>query len=285
MLTIAGHRVFSLGIDQKLGAVYLSLTDGRPPQSADEIVLGASTLRATGRSMGDTIDVVTPNDTREMTIVGLATFPPIGSARFGSLSLGDGAATIASVLPIADPSGTYSGLLVRVRDGSKAADVAALRAIIAELGCPDSSCFLTDAQPPQLAGYAELRSIWVPFGLALGSLVAVPLGYGVISTVRARRRELSILRAMGMSQRQVSAVVLLQGLSIVIVSAIAGVVLGVVAAGVAWGAFSRSVGVDWPLGVPKLAFTLIVAGALVIALLISTVVAVTPSARRAESLR
>ena len=285
VLTIAGHRVFSLGLDQKLGAVYLSLTDGRPPQSADEIVLGRSTLRATGRSVGDTIEVVTPDETREMTIVGLATFPPIGSARFGSISLGDGAATIASVLPIADPSGTYSGVLVRVRDGSKAADVAALRATLVELGCTDSSCFLTDAQPPQLAGYAELRSIWVPFGLALASLVAVPLGYGVISTVRARRRELSILRAMGMSQRQVSAVVMLQGLSIVIVSAIAGVVLGVVAAGLAWGVFSRSIGLDWPLGVPKLATTLIVAGALVIALLISMVVAVTPSARRAESLR
>jgi putative ABC transport system permease protein len=285
LLTIAGHRVFSLGIDQKLGAVYLSLTDGRPPQSADEIVLGASTLRATGRSMGDTIEVVTPHDTREMTIVGLATFPPIGSARFGSLSLGDGAATIASVLPIADPSGTYSGVLVRVRNGSRSGDVAALRALTVQLGCSDSSCFLTDAQPPQLAGYVELRSIWVPFGLALASLVAVPLSYGVISTVRTRRRDLSIMRAMGMSQRQVSAVIMLLGFSIVMVSAIAGVVLGVLAAGVAWGIFSRSVGVDWPLNVPQLAFVLIAAGALVTALLISMVVAVTPSARRAESLQ
>ena len=189
------------------------------------------------------------------------------------------------MVPIADPSGTYSGVLVRVRDQSKATDVAALRAIIVGLGCTDSSCFLTDAQPPQLTGYSELRSIWVPFGLALGSLVAVPLGYGLISTVRARRRELSILRAMGMSQRQVSAVVMLQGLSIVIVSAIAGVVLGVVAARVAWSVFSRSVGVNWPLGVPKLAVAMIVAGAVVIALLISMVVVVTPSARRSESLR
>jgi len=284
-LTIAGHRVFSLGIDQKLGAVYLSLTEGRPPQSADEIVLGASTLRSTGRSIGDTIDVVTPKDTRKMTIVGLATFPPLGSARFGSLSLGDGAATIPSVIPIADPSGTYSGVLVRVRNQSKETDVAALRAIIVGLGCTDSSCFLTDAQPPQLTGYSELRSIWVPFGLALGSLVAVPLGYGVISTVRARRRELSILRAIGMSQRQVSAVVMLQGLSIVIVSAIGGVLLGVVAARVAWSVFSHSVGVNWPLGIPKLAVALIVAGALAIALLISMVVAVTQFARRSESLR
>ncbi len=163
--------------------------------------------------------------------------------------------------------------------------MAALRAIVAEMGCSDSSCFLTDAQPPQLAGYAELRSIWVPFGLAIGSLVAVPLGYGVISSIRARRRELSILRAMGMRQRQISAIVMLQGLSIVIVSSIVGVVVGVVAAGFAWGVFSRSVGLDWPLGDPKLAYTSIVAGALVIAVLVSTVVAVTPSARRAESLR
>ncbi len=285
VLTIGGHSVFSLGIDQKLGAVYLSLTDGRAPQSADEIVLGESTFKATGRSMGDTIEVVTPQDTREMTIVGLATFPPIGSARFGSLSLGDGAATIASVLSTADPTGIYSGLLVRVRDGSKVADMASLRASVAEMGCSDSSCFLTDAQPPQLAGYAELRSIWVPFGLAIGSLVAVPLGYGVVSSVRARRRELSILRAMGMRQRQVSAIVMLQGLSIVIVSSIVGVVVGVVAAGFAWTVFSRSVGLDWPLDAPKLAYASIVAGALGIAVLVSIFVAVTPSARRAESLR
>jgi ABC-type lipoprotein release transport system permease subunit len=90
---------------------------------------------------------------------------------------------------------------------------------------------------------------------------------------------------MGMSQRQVSAIVMLQGLSIVIVSAIGGVLLGVVAARVAWRVFSRSVGVNWPLGVPKLAFASIVAGALVVALLISMVVAVTPSVRRSESLR
>ena len=236
-------------------------------------------------SIGDTVDVVTPNDTRSMTIVGIASFPSIGSARFGSLSLGDGAATIASVLPSTDPSGTYSGMFVRVRDGSKAGDVAALRAFVAELGCTDSSCFLADAQPPQLAGYSELRSIWMPFGLALGSLVAVPLGDGIISTVRARRRELSVLRALGMRQRQISAVVVLQALCTVIVSAIVGVVLGIVGAGVAWGVFSRSLGLDWPMGVPTVVFALIVAGTLVAVLLIALAVAATPSARRAESLR
>jgi FtsX-like permease family len=284
-LIVAGHRVFSLGLDPKRGAVYLTLIDGRAPQSADEIVLGSSTLRTTGKSLGDTVDVVTPHETRTMTIVGLATFPSIGSARFGSLSLGDGAATIASVLPSTDPSGTYSGMFVRVREKSKDDDVAALRAFVAELGCTDSSCFLTDAQPPQLAGYSELRSIWVPFGLALGCLVAVPLGYGIVSTVRARRRELSVLRAIGMSQRQISAVVILQGIATVVVSAIVGVILGIVAAGVAWGAFSRSVGIEWPMGLPKLAFALIVAGSLLTAFLIALAVTTTPSARRVESLR
>jgi ABC-type lipoprotein release transport system permease subunit len=90
---------------------------------------------------------------------------------------------------------------------------------------------------------------------------------------------------MGMSQHQISAVVILQGLSTVIVSTVVGVGLGIICAGLAWGVFSRSVGVDWPMDVPQLGLVLIAGGALVTAFLIATVVAATPSARRAESLR
>lgn len=285
-LVIDGRRQLGLGMDQKAGALYLSMLDGRAPQSANEIVLGSATLGAIHRSLGDVVQVVTPKDTRSMTIVGVATFPAFGSGRFGSLSLGDGAATIASVIPSSDPTGTYSGLLVRLTPGGSRDDqIEQIRDVAAQLGCKDDSCFVLDAVPPQLAGYDDVRSIWLPFGLALAALVVIPLGYGIISTIRARRRELSVMRALGMTHSQVSGVIVLHAIWTVVVSIIAGLLIGIFAAQVGWRLFSTSIGIEWPLDLPVPALILVAAGSILAALLIAAVVAVTPLSRRSDVLR
>jgi putative ABC transport system permease protein len=273
-------------MDQKAGALYLSMVDGRAPQSANEIVLGSATLGAIHRSLGDVVQVVTPKDTRSMTIVGVATFPAFGSGRFGSLSLGDGAATITSVIPSSDPTGTYSGLLVRLTPGGSRDDqIERVRDVVAQLGCKDDSCFVLDAVPPQLAGYDDVRSIWLPFGLALAALVAIPLGYGIISTVRTRRREISVMRALGMTHRQVSEVIVLHAIWTVLVSIIAGLLIGIFAAQLGWRFFSKSIGIEWPIGLPVPALMVVAACSVLAALLIAAVVAATPVSRRRDALR
>ena len=251
-LTIAGTQVAALGIDPKAGAVYLTMNSGRAPLSANEIVLGASTLATVNASVGDRVAVTTPGGDRTMTIVGVATFPAIGSARFGSMSLGDGAATIASVLPPSDPTGHYSGVLLRlVSSGSRTERIDQMRELVAGLGCTDASCFLLDAKPPQLAGYDDVRSIRFPLGVALACLVALPLGYGIVSTVRSRRRELAVLRALGMTSHQVSAIVIVHAIVVALVAVALGVVAGALIANIGWHLFSQSVGFEWPVTVPS----------------------------------
>ncbi|MEO6124339.1 MAG: FtsX-like permease family protein [Ilumatobacteraceae bacterium] len=285
-LMIDGHRQLAMGIDQKTGALYLSMVKGRAPQSANEIILGSATLDAIHRSLGDEVQVVTPKGTRSMVIVGVARFPAIGSGRFGSLSLGDGAATIASVIPSSDPTGTYSGLLLRlIRGRSRDDQINQLRGVVAQIGCKDDSCFVLDTVPPQLAGYDDVRSIWLPFGLALAALVVIPLGYGIISSVRARRRELSVMRALGMTHRQVSGVIVLHAIWTVVVSIVAGLLIGIFAAQLGWWLFSKSIGVEWPLDVPVPALMVVAAGSALAALLIVAAVAVTPMSRRCDALR
>jgi ABC-type lipoprotein release transport system permease subunit len=285
-ITVEGHRVSALGIGKQSGALFLTLTSGRQPQSANEIVLGAATLRASGSSIGQQVDVVTPHGTRSMTIVGIATFPAIGSARFGSLSLGDGAAVIASVLPSGDPDGTYSGVLLRFVAGRSRPDqIAEMRRVVAELGCKDPSCFLVDAPPPQLAGYDELRSIWLAFSIAVGGLVAVPLGFGIISTTRDRRRDVTVLRALGMTHQQVATVLILYAIVIGLMSAAFGVLMGVLTANLGWHLFSRSVDIDWPIDLPAVAISLVAAGTMLVAVAIAIAVSFSRICRRTTALR
>jgi len=280
-LTIAGTQVAALGIDPKAGAVYLTMNSGRAPLSANEIVLGASTLRTVDASLGDRIAVTTPEGQRTMTIVGVATFPAIGSARFGSMSLGDGAATIASVLPPPDPTGRYSGVLLRlVSSGSRAEQIDRMRGLVAGLGCTDASCFLLDAKPPQLAGYDDVRSIRIPLGTALACLVALPLGYGIVSTVRGRRHELAILRALGMTRRQVSVIVVLHAIVVTVAAVALGVVAGALIANIGWHLFSQSVGFEWPVRMPAGAVALVAIGSVLAATAIATAVALSPLSRR-----
>ncbi len=279
-LSIAGAQVAALGVDPKVGAVYLTMNSGRAPLSANEIVLGASTLRTVDASLGDRIVVGTSQGDRTMTVVGVATFPAIGSARFGSMSLGDGAATIASVLPPSDPTGHYSGVLLRLVSGSRAERIDQMRELVASLGCTDASCFLLDAKPPQLAGYDDVRSIRYPLGAALACLVALPLGYGIVSTVRSRRRELAVLRALGMTSNQVSAIVIVHAIVVALVAVAFGVVAGALIANIGWHLFSESVGFEWPVTVPSRAVALVAVGSVLMATAIATAVAFSPISRR-----
>ena len=276
-VTIAGTQVSALGIDPKAGAVYLTMSGGRAPLSANEIVLGASTLRTVNASLGDRIEVTTPSGDRTMTVVGVATFPAIGSARFGSMSLGDGAATIASVLPATDPTGRYSGVFLRlVSSGSRAEQIDQLRELVASLGCTDPSCFLVDAKPPQLAGYDDVRSMRLPLGVALASLVTLPLIYGIISTVRSRRRELAVLRALGMTGHQVSGVVILHAVVVACAAVLLGVVAGTLIANITWNLFAHSVGFESSVKVPAFAVALVAVGSVLTATAIAIAVALSP---------
>ena len=215
-VTIAGTQIAALGIDPKAGAVYLTMTSGRAPLSANEIVLGASTLRTVDASLGDRIVVTTPQGDRTMTVVGVATFPAIGSARFGSMSLGDGAATIASVLPVPRPdrhatrvsccdwfsSGSRAERIDEMRDVARRPRMHRFQLLPARCASHRNWRATTTSDRSDSRSGRRSRASW-----------SLPLGYGIISTVHSRRRELAVLRALGMTRHQVSAVVILHAIA------------------------------------------------------------------------
>jgi hypothetical protein len=266
---VDGRDVPTWGLDLVRGTVFPALEHGRLPQSESEIVLGRSTSRQLHAGVGDVVHAMTALGPRTMTVVGVATFPQLGDDRFSETSLGTGAATVASLMGPGDGAGTYNYALVRFRnDVDRTATMAQLRSDVADAGCSDSSCVLTDLRPRQLDAYARLRGIWGPALLALGALLAMTLAHGLVTSVRARRQDLAILSALGLSRRQTRRVVMWEAVTLTACSLLVGIPIGLAGASVAWLAFARSLGVGEGAAVPGLVLSAIAVGVLLAAALI-----------------
>jgi hypothetical protein len=220
-----------------------------------------------------------------MSIVGIATFPSIGSASLGQTSLGRGAATVASLFPPNDPNveGHYSGVFIRLDPSTdRTVAIEGLRSFLAENGCVDLSCAVTDSRPLQLSGYARLGALWVPFAIALGVLLAISLAHGIATTTQARRRDLAILSALGLKRSQAGAVVVWQALTTIIVSLAIALPLGIISANIGWRIFTDHFGIAPPIDLPVLQLTLLVVAAVACAIGVS--LAFVPNARRVHTL-
>src|SRR5262249_17299244 len=99
-----------------------------------------------------------------------------------------------------------------------------------------------------------------PLTLALGLAAAAVLSLTltVLTAVRRRRRELALLKALGMTRRQIGAIITWQTTLTLAIAIGAGAPLGVAAGRWAWGTFPGSLGVNPVTVVPVL---LLAAGA------------------------
>ncbi len=266
---IDGTTVPSWGVDLIDGTVFPTVEQGRLPQSASEVVLGRRTMSRLGTAVGRQLDIATAVGARSMTVVGVATFPRLGLEHYRETSLGTGAATVASVMGPGDGAGPYNYVLVRFDAGvDRARAITQLRARVAELGCPEQECVLTDLRPAVLGSYARLRAIWLPALLALGVLLTLTLAHGLVTSVRARREELAILSALGLSRAQTKRVIVWEALTLAWVALVIGIPLGIAGANLAWLAFARSLGISPGIAVPGAALAVLVIAVLAAAGLI-----------------
>jgi hypothetical protein len=282
---VGDDAVPSVGIDLLQGTVFPTLEGGRLPQSPTEIVLGEKTLDRAGAAIGDTIDVGTDDGTRRMTVVGTATFPAAGSSRFTETSLGTGAATIASVLRQKDPTGPYNYVLLRFGpDVDVEATMHDLRARVQAAGCRDQTCVVSDSRPQQLSAYRAIGNVWVLAGAALGLLLAVTLVHGLVTSVRARRRDLAVLQVIGFVPGQTRRTVMWEATALALGGLLGGIPLGIVGANVAWAVFTHALGITPTASVPIVAVVILAVGVLALAGLIGLACALETRRTRAGRL-
>ncbi|MBO0819162.1 MAG: ABC transporter permease, partial [Actinobacteria bacterium] len=278
---VNGAAVSAIGLTPVRGRGYLTMLAGRPPASPGEIVLGARTLRALDLHVGQTAQVAAngygeASAPRPMRVVGEAVFASLGRrGSFLGTDLGNGAAVVPSVLSVPNPasgcvrhSGTcYNFALLRYRRGtSLAAASSRLSATVARMGCPPGSCGVgLDQRPGDIQSYTGVRDTPLALGTVLALLGASTLGYVLFTSIRRRRRDLAILKTLGLRRPQVLAVVEWQAATLTAASLAAGLPLGVIAGRWSWSLFADSIGVAGDPAVPVPVILLVAAGGLLLA--------------------
>ena len=290
-LSIAGMTVPVIAVDPVRGGGYLTLLDGHAPRSLDEIALGAQTMRALHVAVGQTVRVRVvwkggtpgPAATRTMRVTGTAVLPAFGVPALENTDLGSGAVVSAALLfsPTANTGCTeaairrgmacYGFFLLRYRPGASiAAGAARLHAATTAQGCTAAQCTVTsDQRPGGIRNYAAIRDTPLALGAVLAILAIGTLAHVLLSSVRRRRRDLAVLKALGCTRGQMLRVVAWQATALAGTALLIGLPPGVIAGRWAWGLFACAARVSGHAGVPVPVLAATAAGVLALANLIA----------------
>jgi hypothetical protein len=264
------------GPDPSLVAVPLA---GGAPRRPGDIVLGEHTLAAIGAHVGDTVRVsvtgMPGGATRRIT--GTAVFPAMSDGA----DLGTGAELTAGGLLGLVPHGItvppYSALVVSFRPGTDPQrDISALASRLDALGPYAVSGGVT---PADLVNFGQVEDLPLLLGLALGAAALLTLAHLQLTAVSRRRRDLAVLRVLGLTGRQVRATVSWMAATVALAALAAGVPVGIACGRLAWEFFAGQLGVQPVTQVPAVQVAVLVASGLALAVAVAAV----PGARASRA--
>ena len=254
-IRLAGRATTAFGFQRLRGDVLPQVTEGRFPRRTSEVALGAQTLRDVDRSVGDTISASGGDGSRvKLRIVGRVVLPSLDLN--GTYGLGEGVALTNRGVLALDPGADPSFFVVDLAPG------ATIRALDHRYA---NASALGPQRPGDIVAYARVRST----PLVLAGLLAL-LGIGVlthllVTSVRARRRELAILKTIGFARRQVTASVAWQATTLAALAVVVGIPAGLIVGRAIWRSFATDLGVGAGAVVPVVSLLAIAAAAALLA--------------------
>lgn len=304
----SGYIAITVTVDGRSLPVLIATngTDVTPPivsghkiTSRGQILLGPATLAALHKRIGDTVPTGFGSPAtaplylppQPLKIVGTATFPAVaGASNFADhTSMGVGGLFAFASLPtqfvqgLVNPDPVQNGpvlVFVRYRPGiGRHAALADVKRIIAiadrqfasdPTAAGDGVSYLPVERPAAIVNYQSTGAspLILAFGLAAASTLSLALS--MLASVRRRRRDLAVLKALGFDRRQLLATVTSQALVIAALAVAIGVPLGIAAGRQLWIAFARNI-----YAVPKptvpASVALVALGAAVIAIAVAMV--------------
>lgn len=256
-----------------VGSIRPRVDAGRLPSGPEEVAIGAVTARQLDAGIGDRIQVTSEDygdgEPLAMTVTGIATFnESLLASRVGEGTLVDrpafdamGFEPFQGVVLVDPPAGTTT---TEAR--------AALRDDFGRV-------VATAIVPGDLDALDRVRSLPLLVAAFVGVLAVGTLAFTLGSSLRTTRREVAVLKAMGLRPAQARRAVLVQALALVALPALVGTALGVAAGRLAWGAVATGLGLP-DLPVVPLAWVL---AAVPAALLAAAVIAVHPALSAART--
>jgi len=253
---------------------------GHGLRAANQIVLGSKTLAQLHKQVGDTVTFNNGiSKPTKLVVVGTATMPALSDGvGMGSGALASTTDFPTSLLNIQDAQiPGPNAILVRIRAGIKSS--AAYRSLVSinnEVNkIPEASGLaggvLTVLRPVEIVNFHAMGTTPVIFAasLALGAIAA--LGFILVSSVRRRRRDLALLKALGFTQRQLSAAIAWQATVAALIGIVVGLPLGIVIGRELWMLFARNINAVPDPTVSILSVGLIAAGALAFSNLVAVI--------------
>lgn len=276
-MTLDGEHVPVLAGNPNAPVAPMPLT-GHGLESDQQVVLGPATLASLHKHLGDVVMADTGRSTSTpLRIVGTATMPTIGASGDPELQMGTGALASSSLFSPSDLNQQGSAVpgpmavFISIRRNVSASD--ALRSLngidqaLSQPSGPDAppSGVVSVLRPAEIANYGSVGSTPSVLAglLAVGALSA--LGLTLVASVRRRRRELALLKALGFTQRQLAATVAWQSSVSASMGVIIGMPLGIALGRWLWTLFARQISAVPDPTVPALSMLIIAVSALVFA--------------------
>ncbi|MDQ1425382.1 MAG: putative transport system permease protein, partial [Acidimicrobiaceae bacterium] len=262
-LRVGSSTLRVVGFDALKGALLPTIVSGRLPAADDEIALGRLTARSLRVHVGSLVAVESTGVSRNLRITGLAVIPSIGAAN----GVGHDGVVTASGLAELDPSAGLTTALAQVRAG---APPGTKERLAEQYGLPIGA----GETPAELANVARVRSVPLLLAAVLAGLALLTLAHLLLASIRNRRRDLAILSALGADRRWLARALHWQATSFVLLPALLGLPIGLVAGRLAFRVFADDMGVVDDAVAPFVVATLLLVALVVLAN------AVAPMARR-----
>ena len=233
------------------GNTPLPLVAGRAPATAREVALGASTLGALHKHIGDIVHGTGPKGAVAYRIVGQIVFPQIGDPQ----PLADGAWFTADgfadqMTPNSEANAYLVGSYTLGADRAQLAHLIATRT-------PEIDPIGGPAVPAEIERLRQIN--WFPLAIAglLAVLALVAVGHALVTGTRRRRRELAVLKTLGFDRGQVRATIGWQATVLAAVGLAFGIPLGLVTGIAVWRTIADALGVSDSPVVPTVLLLLI----------------------------
>ena len=259
----------AFGFDPVQGDVGPTVVEGRPPASATEVLVGSKTLRSLGVGLGDEIELrraVDFGDTspggpaQRYRVVGRGVLPETGFAEFG-----EGFALTLTGVERLDRPANRVWFPLRWADGvDQRAAAERLRARVPVTLNPLQ-------RPADLVNFGRVETMPLVTGGLIACLAVAMLGHLLVSSVRHRRRDLAVLKALGFQRRQVSLTIVWQASTLVTLALAIGVPVGVAAGRWIWLTVAEQIGVVPEPVLPAALLALLAAATVLVANLVAAV--------------
>ncbi|TDD71947.1 FtsX-like permease family protein [Jiangella aurantiaca] len=195
---------------------------GRMPAGADEVLISRSAADALSLRMGDALPLAGTAGEADLTVVGIGVLGP----GFGRAALVSAAAYEA----LFDGAFLYEYAEIGLEPGVEPETIIPRLAEAA----PDQSYGVRPFEFDSPAELRLMRSVPIALGGFVAALAAGAVGHAVVTAVRRRRREVAVLRALGMTPRQSRVAVTTQSVVLALVGLAFGVPLGIALGRTVW---------------------------------------------------